>query len=150
MVSARYGHTNLIARDWRRLAQFYCDVFGCAQAGPQRDQHGAWLDQATGVTQAHLEGVHLLLPGHGDSGPTLEIYTYDTTLDAPPSAANRAGLGHLAFQVPDVPAALTELLAHGGRRLGEVSRTTVAGVGDLAVVYATDPEGNIIELQAWS
>jgi len=27
-VRARYGHTNLIARDWRALADFYRRVFG--------------------------------------------------------------------------------------------------------------------------
>ena len=26
---ARYAHTNLIARDWRRLVDFYQTVFGC-------------------------------------------------------------------------------------------------------------------------
>ncbi len=25
----RFGHTNLIARDWRGLARFYTKLFGC-------------------------------------------------------------------------------------------------------------------------
>lgn len=25
-MKARYGHTNLVARDWRRLAGFYVDL----------------------------------------------------------------------------------------------------------------------------
>jgi predicted enzyme related to lactoylglutathione lyase len=33
----RYVHTNLIARDWRRLASFYQAVFGCEIAPPVRD-----------------------------------------------------------------------------------------------------------------
>lgn len=147
--TVRYVHTNLIARDWRALTRFYIDVFGCTPAGPERDQSGDWLAAATGVADAHLRGRHLLLPGHGPSGPTLEIYSYDSTVDAPEPVANRVGYGHLAFHVDDVPAALAAVLAHGGRALGEVSHTTVPGVGALDVTYARDPEGNIIELQCW-
>lgn len=148
-MSTRYVHTNLIARDWRRLVNFYSDVFGCTPAGPERDQSGDWLATATGVAGAHLRGRHLLLPGHGESGPTLEIYSYDETLDAPTPIANRTGYGHLAFHVDDVPATLESVLAHGGERLGEVVETTVPGVGRLQITYARDPEGNIIELQHW-
>jgi predicted enzyme related to lactoylglutathione lyase len=25
----KYAHTNIIARDWEKLAQFYIDVFDC-------------------------------------------------------------------------------------------------------------------------
>ena len=28
-MNIKYVHTNIISRDWRRLAQFYEDVFGC-------------------------------------------------------------------------------------------------------------------------
>ncbi len=33
---ARYGHTNLTARDWRALASFYGDVFGCVAVPPEQ------------------------------------------------------------------------------------------------------------------
>ena len=145
----RYVHTNLIARDWRRLVRFYVEVFDCRPTGPERDQAGEWLLAATGVAGAHLRGQHLLLPGHGDSGPTLEIYSYDGTAEQALPVANRAGYGHLAFHVADVPAALDDVVAHGGQRLGEIAETTVPGVGPLQVTYARDPEGNIIELQHW-
>src|SRR5690242_18585856 len=48
----RYVHTNLVARDWRRLADFYVNVFRCAVAGPERDLHGDWLDTATALSGA--------------------------------------------------------------------------------------------------
>lgn len=149
-IEARFVHTNLIARDWQRLVRFYTEVFGCEPVGPRRDQAGNWLAAATGVADAHLQGQHLLLPGHGRNGPTLEIYTYTETLEQPDPAANRAGFGHIAFEVADVHSALDQVLAQGGERLGDISRTTVPGVGDLHVTYARDPEGNIIELQSWS
>jgi predicted enzyme related to lactoylglutathione lyase len=28
-MHAKYVHTNLIAKDWKKLAKFYTDVFGC-------------------------------------------------------------------------------------------------------------------------
>ncbi len=58
-IPATYVHTNLTGRDWRALARFYCDVFGCPPKPPERDLSGTWLDNLT----AHLTGVHLLLPG---------------------------------------------------------------------------------------
>jgi predicted enzyme related to lactoylglutathione lyase len=98
--------------------------------------------------------VHLRLPGYGEHGPTLEIFQYDEILgrgdhgSAP--AANRAGLGHLAFAVEDVPAACQAVLAAGGGMLGEIVSVEVAGAGWITFAYATDPEGNLIELQRWS
>jgi hypothetical protein len=39
-MKARYKYTNLIARDWQRLAQFYEDVFGCVRVPPERHLSG--------------------------------------------------------------------------------------------------------------
>jgi catechol 2,3-dioxygenase-like lactoylglutathione lyase family enzyme len=148
--SVGYAHTNLVARDWRRLVRFYVSSFACEPVGPERDQSGEWLESATGVPGARLQGAHLRLPGHGDSGPTLEIFTYEHLVEGQIPVANGVGFGHIAFQVDDVVSALQRVLDNGGQRLGSISRTTVTGVGELEVTYARDPEGNIIELQHWS
>jgi len=150
MISGvRYVHINLIARDWRALVRFYVDVFGCEPVPPQRDQQGAWLDMATGLAGAHLRGMHLRLPGGGPDGPTLEIYSYSPTRARASSMPNDAGYGHLAFSVDDVPNAVGAVLENGGSLLGQLAATTVAGVGELKVIYVRDPEANIIELQSW-
>ena len=150
MISgAKYVHTNLIARDWRELVRFYVEVFGCEPVPPQRDQKGSWLDTATGLKGARLQGMHLRLPGGGPDGPTLEIYSYGDTLAQPLSMPNDTGYGHVAFSVDDVANAVRELVDQGGTLVGEIASTTVSGVGDLEVIYVRDPEGNIIELQAW-
>jgi len=65
----RYAHTNIVARDWKKLSDFYINVFNCSVKPPKRNLSGNWLDQATGLSNAKLEGVHLLLPGHGENGP---------------------------------------------------------------------------------
>lgn len=149
-IDARFGHVNVTAHDWRRLAAFYTEVFGCVFVPPERDIRGPDLDAATGLTDAHLTGAHLRLPGHGDTGPTLEIFTYDELADHPGTAVARPGWGHLAFQVPDVPAAVEAVLAGGGGRIGEVITSRTADGRQVTWGYTTDPEGNIVELQAWS
>ncbi len=149
IADARYAHTNLIARDWRRLARFYGEVFGCTPVPPERDYAGSELDAGTGLTGVRLQGAHLRLPGCGERGPTLEIYTYSSLVDGPPPAVNRPGFGHIAFAVADVAAATREVLAAGGGKVGEIVTLATATGAQVTWCYLTDPEGNIIELQSW-
>ena len=149
-IRAKYVHTNLIARDWKRLVRFYTNVFGCEAKGPERDMSGAWLGSVTSLRSAHLTGVHLSLPGYGDDGPTLEIFSYDEIVERGIPAANQCGFAHIAFAVDDVDQALKAVIAAGGGTVGKIATTEVDGVGSLRVVYARDPEGNIVELQKWS
>ena len=147
---ARFGHVNVTSRDWQRLADFYGDVFGMEQVGPERDIASADLDRATGLTGAHLRGAHLRLPGGGDEGPTLEIFSYDEMAPDPETPVpHRAGWGHIALQVPDVAAALEAVEAGGGATFGDVVTMATKDGRRLTWCYATDPDGNIIELQTW-
>lgn len=147
---ARFGHINLTGADWRRLAAFYTDLFGCELVPPERDLASPDLDRGTGLTGAHLTGAHLRLPGHGPDGPTIEIFQYETVESPRAPRVDRAGWGHVAFQVPDVPAAVEAVLAAGGSRVGDIVTTTTATGRQVTWCYATDPDGNIVELQAWS
>ena len=147
--NARYAHTNLIARDWRALSRFYRDLFGCVPVPPERHYSGPTLETGTGVRGSTLEGVHLRLPGHGDSGPTLEIFSYSVPAESVPPRVNRPGFGHIAFEVPSVRAACEEVMAAGGAPVGEVVTLTTSDGRRVTWCYVTDPEGNIVELQAW-
>jgi catechol 2,3-dioxygenase-like lactoylglutathione lyase family enzyme len=111
---------------------------------------GAWLDSVTSLRNAHLTGLHLRLPGYDDDGPTLEIFGYDQLMECELPAANQCGFAHIAFAVDDVDEALRAVIAAGGGAVGDIATTKVDGVGTLHVVYARDPEGNIVELQKWS
>lgn len=148
-IKAKYIHTNLTAREWRRLVHFYSEVFGCNPKPPERDLSGDWVDQLTNLKNARVRGMHLSLPGLTNDGPTLEIFSYDEMRQNPAPVANEPGYGHLAFAVDDVEEALKAVVAAGGSAVGAVATSAVAGVGNLRVVYARDPEGNIIELQRW-
>ncbi len=145
---ARYVHTNLVARDWRALAEFYQRVLGCRPVPPERHFSGPTLEAGTGVAGTRLDGIHLRLPGRGDEGPTLEIFTYSVVAEGPAPAVNRPGFGHLAFQVPSVETARAEVQAAGGRAIGEVVTLTTADGRRVTWCYVTDPEGNVLELQS--
>ena len=145
----KYVHTNLVARDWKRLVDFYVRVFNCTLVPPERDLAGPWLDEATSIARAHLRGAHVRLPGYGNDGPTLEIFQYDEELDALAPATNRPGFGHIAFLVEDVDAAHDAVIAAGGKAIGKIVAPEIAGAGKIRFVYVADPEGNIIELQKW-
>lgn len=145
----RFAHTNIIAKDWKRLSNFYINVFDCAVKPPERKLSGDWVDQGTGLKKAELEGVHLLMPGHGDNGPTLEIFSYKNTHECEPIMANYTGFTHIAFEVEDVEKIFNDALIHGATRLGKITEKIIEAIGVLKFVYFRDPEGNIIEIQSW-
>ncbi len=149
-IPAKYVHTNLIAEDWRSLANFYRQLFGCLPVPPERDFQGAQLEAGTGLPGAHLRGVHLRLPGYGDDGPTLEIFNYNLLESRGKTAVNRPGFGHIAFSVDDVAMAQQAVLQAGGQAVGEIVTLQTATGAKVTWCYVTDPEGNIIELQSWS
>jgi len=146
-MPTKYTHTNLIAKDWKRLSAFYQQVFGCVPVPPERDMSGEWLDRGTGVTGAHIRGEHLWLPGHGQDGPTLEIFAYDSMPEHPQVRANTPGFSHVAFAVDDVAATAQAVFEHGGSAVGELTVREVPGLGLATFQYVADPEGNIIEIQ---
>ena len=144
----KFVHTNIVAKNWRTLSEFYINVFGCKIKPPERRLAGLWLDKGTGLQNAMIEGVHLLLPGHGVNGPTLEIFTYQKIHDSKTRMANSIGLTHLAFEVEDVDQTLNEAINNGAQLLGEVTEEIIDEIGKLKFVYFRDPEGNIVEIQS--
>jgi len=66
------------------------------------------------------------------------------------SGLNKCGIAHLAFEVDDVEKTLRLLLQRGGSHIGEAIKTKYEDEREAVFVYATDCEGNIVELQSWS
>ncbi len=148
-IEARFVHINLVAQDWQKLARFYEQVLGCTPVPPERDLAGDWLEAATGLPGAQIQGIHLRLPGYGDQGPTLEVFQYNRQLESQTTAVNRPGFGHIAFAVDDVQAAHDAVLTAGGSAVGEIQSLEIPEVGKITFAYMADPEGNVIELQHW-
>ncbi len=150
MMKTKFSHVNIISRDWRILADFYIRVFDCKPKLPERDLSGRWVDQLTGLSDVTIRGIHLQLPGYDAEGPTLEIFSYNDMKRTVGKEINQLGYGHIAFAVDDVQERLQRLMRNGGSVIGELIDAEIEGVGKITVVYATDPEGNIIEIQKWT
>ena len=146
-----YRHTNINAKDWKALSAFYEKVFQCRPIPPERDLYGEWFDKVTGVKGVHVRGQHLLLPGYDDDGPTFEIFTYSIPEGSASAAINSYGFAHIAFEVEDVEETFCRLLREGGSSCGEMVEQYYPSVGKtLKIVYAKDPEGNVVEIMKWS
>lgn len=145
----RYAHTNIIAKDGEKLIAFYKEALGCRSIGERRDLRGAWLDRLTGIPNAHIVGEHLVLPGYEDDHPTLEIFSYDQMEGTPRHKINACGIAHIAFEVDNVEKTLEKLLQMGGGMVGELVCAEYPDGRRATFVYATDIEGNILELQRW-
>jgi predicted enzyme related to lactoylglutathione lyase len=147
-MSIKYVHTNIIAKDWKTLTQFYIEVFNCKPAYPERDLSGEWIDKMTNLSGVRIQGIHLKLPGYDENGPTLEIFQYvPENHKNNISYINRQGYWHIAFHVDNVEEVLVKLIQNGGRKLRELVRKEIDGIGILTAVYAEDPESNFIEIQ---
>jgi predicted enzyme related to lactoylglutathione lyase len=146
----KYVHTNLIAKDWKKLVQFYIDVFECLPIYPERDITGEWIDKMTQITDVNIRGMHLKLPGY-DNGPTIEIFEYNKSPNSKNQPSiNNYGFGHIAFHVTNVEETIEKIIAHGGSKYGDIIEKEIQGIGILKAIYSMDPEGNIIEIQNWS
>lgn len=148
-MKIKYVHTNIIAKDWVKLCDFYIEVFDCKPMYPKRNLSGKWIEKMTNIDNVSIKGMHLSLPGY-ENGPTLEIFQYvPENLRTNMSYINQQGFGHLAFHVDDVNEVLTKVIEHGGKKLGELIIKEYDGLGLLTAVYTEDPEGNFIEIQNW-
>jgi predicted enzyme related to lactoylglutathione lyase len=145
----KFVHTNLVARDWRKLADFYISIFNCTPVPPEGELKGEWLDKAVNLEDTHIQGVHLRLPGYVD-GPILEVFQYRQMEAAEKPNPNTPGFGHLAFRVPDVEETAKKIVKMGGSYVRELTSVEINGVGSLIFAYMRDPEGNIIEIQRYS
>lgn len=148
-MKTKFAHVNIISKNWQALADFYINVFECKPKLSERDLSGEWLDKLTDLHDSKIKGIHLLLPGYDSDGPTLEIFEYNQNIENVKKHINLEGFSHIAFTVENVEEKLNLLLKNGGSTVGELIDTEIKGVGKISVVYAKDPEGNIIEIQKW-
>jgi len=145
----KFVHTNIIAKDWKKLAQFYIDVFNCEPTYPERDLRGEWVDKLTKINDVNIRGMHLKLPGY-DNGPTLEIFEFNEILESQnESIVNNKGFRHIAFHVSDVNETINKVIANGGTKYGDLIEKEIENMGFLKAIYVRDPEGNIVEIQNW-
>jgi len=148
-MSTKYVHTNIVTSDWKKLARFYEKVFGCKPVSSERNLEGKWIDDATGISGVQIKGIHLTLPGYEENGPTLEIFEYNQVEKSSKNRINQPGFAHIAFTVENVQDMLVSVIKEGGYKIGEIVTKEIENAGTIEFVYASDPDGNVLELQHW-
>jgi catechol 2,3-dioxygenase-like lactoylglutathione lyase family enzyme len=127
----RLTHVYINTPDTLRAANFYMKVFGAAQE-VAADPHAGLLDATASLTVRTLE--------YAGRGPSLVF------LERPPGASRPLGpqdLGyaHICFEADDVAAIVSAIELAGGKILSRFEKP-----GHSPVVYATDPDGNTVEV----
>ena len=149
MIEARFGHVNLIARDWRALADFYTRMLGCEFVPPERDYRATTSPPGPASRAppcaARISGCP------GTARPARP--SRSTSSSRCPTASRRrepAGLpAHRVRRAVGCGGARRDPAA-GGRAIGSVVTLQTADGRFVTWTYVTDPEENIIELQSWS
>lgn len=141
----RFDQVKILARDLEALASFYIEALECVVVVPEQStDHVA--ARGVGVPEAEVRLAVLRLPGRGDHGPVLELYSVVGEL--PDGWDYLPGQGQLAFEVTDLENAIGRVISAGGSKLGEVVEWEAPSGAVARFVYMRDPEGNIIDL--WS
>jgi glyoxylase I family protein len=122
-------HVVLRVRDREAVQRFYCDVLGCTVDKVQQDL-GLWQLRA-GSSLIDLVTVDGKLGREGGAAP----------------GAQGRNLDHFCLRIEpfDAPAILAHLRHHGVDAAEPASRYGADGQGPS--IYATDPEGNVVELK---
>lgn len=138
-------HVNINAKDWKKVAAFYEEVFGCIPMPPQKKISGDYAAGLTGLEGSDIEGMVLAFPDDPE-GTQLEIFQYNIQDDSSPKTINLTGIGHIAIDVDDIDQVTEKLIAAGGAYVGKQIHRTYDDKPDLFIHYVKDCEGNIIEL----
>ena len=118
-------YSGIRVRDLPRAERFYKEGLGLDELRRGTTDHGGvWVLLEDRVSHQHLE---------------LNWYPAGSKYDAPYSVGEAHD--HLGFRTPDVTAATTRLIEHGGKL---VEKWEENGVVEIA--YLTDPDGLWIEL----
>lgn len=133
------GHVGLVVQDMDRMRDFYVRVVGLRQTRTAMIE-GPHIDELTGLTDVKLEAVFL---GTEDRPEALELLKYHHHPD-PSTARGPSGRGpnHMQFVVDELDPIVDALRAEGLDVWG--------GPVDWPrlwrrVLYAKDPEGNVVE-----
>jgi catechol 2,3-dioxygenase-like lactoylglutathione lyase family enzyme len=78
--------------------------------------------------------------------PFLEIHQHKATHPRGLPKVNEPGYGHLSFQVDDIGNTISDIVEAGGSQIGEITDFGTPQKPYL-IVYARDPEGNVLELE---
>lgn len=140
-------HIGFTVPDIDEADDFFTGVIGCQRVyslGPYRDDAGTWMADHLNVgPRTVMRELRFYRCG---TGPSFEIFQYDTVDPQQPQPRNSdIGGHHLGFYVDDLDAALAHLRSHNVRILGEPTSSTRYSQGQ-RWVYFLSPWGMQLEL----
>jgi catechol 2,3-dioxygenase-like lactoylglutathione lyase family enzyme len=140
-MSLRFSHLGICVSDVEASLSFYRDALGFEVAS-ELEINGEPSDTLLQLRDVALRAVYLRR-----DGLTIELLYYASpghVGDGTPRAMNALGLTHLSLRVADLEATASDLEARGFDVLQD-TRIDSAALGARAV-FATDPDGTLVEL----
>lgn len=136
-----FSHTGICVSDLEKSTAFYRDVFGFKQ------HHSLHFEGEPAATLLRIEKLVLDVVYLERDGTVIELLQFADRVestDAIPREVNRVGLTHLSFNVDNIGDLLVDIEEAGGTIL----RDSLMGetVGPSAAIFATDPDGTLLEL----
>ena len=139
MKTKGINHTGLVVADLEEAIGFYAGALGLRLV-ERRERDGGPISQVLGYEHTHIRVADLAAP----DGRVIELVHYlsPAARELPTQERSVLGAGHIAFDVDDVDAALSHLVARGARRMNPPAQVAPGK----RVCYLQDPFGNWIEL----
>ncbi|MGZ4692701.1 MAG: VOC family protein [Acidimicrobiales bacterium] len=144
---ARIFHVNVNCSDLARSRRFYVDGCGLAEGvrtTPEQPQSGV----AFGLDRAWWDAL-ILVGASGFDGGAIDLLQWlqPEPTGAPSAALHQAGFQSIGLHVPDLGAALSNCVAHGGSALGApIDDEDRSDGGPTGVALVRDPDGTVVEL----
>ena len=142
-VNCTVSHFGICVSDLAGALRFYCEGLGF------EDQGGIELVDTCGNVM-DLENFELHTRFLALGNTRIELLHYVRS-EEPVCAdrlrrMNQTGLTHMALSVPDIDAAASRLVAHGGKIFPETRATLNTPEGTIELMYGCDPDFTRIEL----
>ena len=133
-------HVGLVVADLEKSLKFWCDAMGFV-VSHQMEESGPHIDAMMGLKDTRVTTAKLAAP----DGNLLELLRFHSHPDKPRWAGKpySTGFTHIALTVKDLDGTLHRLRHHG---VSIPSEPQLSPDGQVKVIYATGPEGVLLEL----
>lgn len=136
-----FNHTSFTVADMDSSVRFWTSLLGF-EACSVSPRAGIWQSKVTGIEDAGLVVAHLY--GYGTH---IEFIQYSSGAGGSEEIMpNMNTAAHVCFDVTDIEATWSSLLAAGASPQGEIALVDHGPVRGLKAGYLRDPNGIIIEL----
>ena len=121
------------AVDIRRIAKFYVDVFGASYVEPRDGQTP--LINGKGTPELSVRTAE-----YAGQGPIITFMEHRAPAQVPLGPQD-LGYAHICFETDDVAGLVARIVKHGGQLLSQFDDPYKS-----PVIYAKDPDGNVVEV----